>query len=63
MSRVIKIEKELELKTKHKDCGAKIGYYPNEVKSYVYEDYGGGSEVVYYIDCPNCGKKVEVAGR
>jgi hypothetical protein len=48
------------LRVTHKDCGALIEFYPNEIKSFVHYDYGGGSDMVYYIVCPNCGKNVEV---
>jgi DNA-directed RNA polymerase subunit RPC12/RpoP len=44
----------------HKDCGTKVGYYPNEVKSYTHHDYGGGSDEVYYIVCPKCGSRIIV---
>lgn len=61
MARVIeKNVKKVEKKIIHKACGAKIGYYQNEVKSYTYHDYGGGSDQVYYIVCPNCGENIEV---
>ncbi len=59
MPKLIRID-PAELKTKHKECGAVISYYPNEVKSAVHQDYGGGSEVCYYIICPHCEKKIEV---
>mgnify|MGYP003418433743 FL=1 len=59
MPKIIKIDPP-ELKIKHNDCGAVISYYPNEVKSAVYHDYGGGSDIWYYIICPHCDKKIEV---
>jgi hypothetical protein len=62
MPRLIEIMKDCEKTVVHKECGAKIGYYQNEVKSYVHHDYGGGSDVVYYIICPHCGKQVNVKG-
>lgn len=62
MPRLIEILKDCEKTVIHHDCGAKIGYYQNEVKSFVSHDYGGGSDTNYYIDCPNCGKKVYVKG-
>jgi predicted RNA-binding Zn-ribbon protein involved in translation (DUF1610 family) len=58
MARVIEILKTEEKIVVHKDCGAKVGYYKNEEKNYTYTDYGGGSNVVYYITCPNCGEKI-----
>jgi len=60
MARLISIEPAAEKTITHKDCGAKIGYFPNEVQNSVYEDYGGGRDTWYWIICPNCGKKVEV---
>jgi hypothetical protein len=62
MARVIEILKDCEKIAIHNDCGAKIGYYQNEAKSYVHEDYGGGKDTIYYIICPHCGKNVEVKG-
>jgi hypothetical protein len=59
MAKVIKIKKP-SMRVTHKDCGALIEFYPNEIKSFVHYDYGGGSDMVYYIVCPNCGKNVEV---
>lgn len=63
MARVIRIEPELEKQVTHKKCGALIGYYPKEVQSSVYHDYGGGSDTWYYIICPNCSEKIEVFNR
>lgn len=62
MPRLIKIDKEQEKQITHKDCGAVIAYFQNEVQSFRHYDYGGGSDMVYYIICPNCGKRVEVKG-
>jgi hypothetical protein len=63
MPRLIELDKSVEKKVTHRECGAVIGYYQNEVQDGgVYEDYGGGRELWYYIVCPNCGKKVEVKG-
>ncbi len=61
MARVIEILKTEEKTAVHRDCGAKIGYYRNEVTSQVIGDYGGGSDTYYFLMCPNCGKKFEVA--
>lgn len=63
MPRLIEILKSEEKIVIHKECGAKIGYYWNEAKQAVHEDYGGGREVWYYILCPHCGEKVEVTKR
>jgi len=63
MARVIEVKvKSVEKIVVHKDCGAKIGYYQNEVKSYTHHDYGGGSDEVYYVVCPNCGENIIVKG-
>lgn len=63
MPRLIKIDDNREKEVTHKECGAVIGYFQNEVKKgHVYEDYGGGREQMYFIVCPNCGEKVYVKG-
>lgn len=63
MPRLIKIDDKHEKKVTHKECGAVIGYFQKEVKKgHVHEDYGGGSEQMYYIVCPNCSEKVYVKG-
>ncbi len=63
MPRLIEIDKSHEKIVVHKDCGAKIGYFQNEVKEGgIHEDYGGGREQLYFILCPNCGDKVYVKG-
>lgn len=61
MARVIEILQSEEKTVVHKDCGAKIGYYNNELKSYVKYDYGGGSDTISYIVCPHCGENVIVS--
>ena len=42
------------------NCGVTLQYVPNDVKNYVHNDYGGGSDTIYYIDCPACNKKVDI---
>lgn len=42
------------------NCGAKLEYVPNDVKSQSVHDYGGGSDTYCWIDCPQCAKKVTV---
>lgn len=60
MARVIEVNTPgAERVIVHKECGAKVGYYPIEIKSFVQYDYGGGSDNVYYIICPNCGKQIQ----
>lgn len=61
MPRLIEILTSEEKIVIHKECGAKIGYYKNELQSSTYHDYGGGSETWWWILCPNCRKKVEVS--
>lgn len=60
MPRLIEIDKNLEKRITHKKCGAVIGYFENELQSYSYQDYGGGSNRDYYILCPHCGERVVV---
>jgi uncharacterized protein with PIN domain len=40
------------------NCGARLEYVPNDVKDKVVGDYGGGSDVYHWIDCPQCSKAV-----
>lgn len=61
MARVIEILPSEERTIIHRECGAKIGYYLNEIQSTTYTDYGGGRDTYYYINCPNCGKPIEVS--
>lgn len=59
--RIIEMMKEYEIETIHTECGAKVGYYPNEILyNDIHEDYQKGKNGFYYIVCPNCGKKIEV---
>lgn len=61
MARVIKIDDSHEKQVTHKECGAVIGYFQHEVqKGHIHKDYGGGSEQMYFIICPNCGDEVYV---
>ncbi len=41
-------------------CGAQLEYVPNEIQEYKTSDYGGGTDINYYIGCPQCGNKVHV---
>jgi ribosomal protein S27E len=36
------------------NCGATLAYTPADVQSKVVADYGGGSDVVKTIHCPQC---------
>jgi len=60
MVKIVGREKNVIKRATCKNCGAILEYYPKEVKSYTYKDYGGGSDTVYYIKCPDCTEKVVV---
>lgn len=45
------------------ECGVKLEYVPNDIKSYDSRDYTGDVDTYYYIACPNCGKRVYVTRR
>jgi hypothetical protein len=59
MAKVVKIDKKKMKRVTHNSCGAVVEYFENEVQSFVHHDYGGGSDMVYYIICPNCGKQIQ----
>lgn len=40
-----------------RDCASMLEYCLYEVKSRKVSDYGGGSDGMEWVDCPNCGKK------
>jgi len=40
------------------NCGATLEYVPRDVKERIERDYGGGSEVIHYIECPQCSNPV-----
>lgn len=44
------------------NCGVRLEFVPRDIQSYVHHDYGGGSDTIYYIDCPKCLKQVKVKG-
>lgn len=58
MAKLIRIDKTKAKRITHKDCGAVIEYFENEVQSYNKTDYGGGTDTYYYIICPNCKNKI-----
>ena len=41
-------------------CGAKLEYVPKDVTERLISDYGGGSDMYYWIDCPQCNHQVTV---
>ena len=59
MARVIKIDKKIEKKITHKECGAVIGYFENEVVKKSIKDLGGGSDTYNHLTCPHCGKTIQ----
>ena len=42
------------------NCGVTLEYTPSDVQTVTVKDYGGGSDQVYYIQCPRCQHKVNV---
>jgi len=63
MARVIRIDPEQEKTITHKECGAVIGYYENEVVDKSISDYGGGSDIYHHLTCPHCGKVIQWSGK
>lgn len=45
-----------------RNCGVTLQYVPKDVKNHVHHDYAGGSDTVYYIECPACNHQVHVRG-
>lgn len=43
-----------------RECGVTLQYVPNDVKTQRVSDYGGGSDIVHYIECPACNNEVGV---
>jgi uncharacterized protein with PIN domain len=62
--KVIKTEPDAQVikYTVCRNCGVTLQYVPRDVQEYVHHDYGGGSDTVYYIKCPECNKQVNVRG-
>lgn len=42
------------------NCASRLEFTNSEVDTRTYIDYGGGSDTLYYIICPNCSFRVEV---
>ena len=61
MAKVIGFDDAAKKKVTCQECSAIVEYVPVEVKSYVHKDYGGGSDIVYHITCPNCSGQVNVS--
>lgn len=60
MVEVIGVDQAQFLEVTCKNCASKLRYTRNEVHEGTHYDYGGGSDTVYWIDCPSCGQKVYV---
>ena len=43
-----------------KHCGALLEYTPKEVQKYSGTDISGGPDGMHWIDCPQCGERVNV---
>ena len=43
-----------------RNCGVKLEYTPNDVKTRNGTDYTGGADGDNYIDCPKCGKRAVI---
>jgi RNase P subunit RPR2 len=46
-----------------RNCGVKLEYLPIDVKERIVTDYGGGSDTIYWIDCPKCQNHVSLKYR
>lgn len=44
-----------------RNCSSILEYVPSEVQTQVSEDYGGGTDVLKYINCPCCTQKVTIS--
>ena len=45
-----------------RNCASKLEYTLSEVQSFTSHDYGGGSDLNHYINCPKCNQQVVVKG-
>ncbi len=43
-----------------RNCGARLEYTPNDVKTYSGTDYSGGPDGMDWVDCPNCNKRAVI---
>ena len=57
--RVVRIDKKQMKQRTHKECGAVIEYFENEVVYKNISDYGGGSDRYGHLTCPHCGKTIQ----
>ncbi len=44
-----------------RNCGCTLEYVPCDIKTTTSRDYGGGTDVFKYIECPSCKAHVVVA--
>lgn len=61
MAKVVGKDEKAYRRVTCRQCASIIEYLPIEVKKNTYTDYGGGSDTVYWIECPECGKDVTVS--
>jgi ribosomal protein S27E len=45
-----------------RNCGATLEYVPMDIKERVEVDYGGGRDLIKYIECPACSYHQSVKG-
>jgi len=55
-------DKKIIRKATCKQCGAKLEYYPKEIKSQALYSMGEYDGTHYWIVCPECNKEVTVRG-
>lgn len=44
-----------------KHCGATLEYVPADIQERRISDYTGGTDIVYFINCPSCETKINVS--
>lgn len=45
-----------------RNCGVTLQYVPRDIKERIETDYGGGRDLIKYIECPECNDRVTVKG-
>jgi hypothetical protein len=58
MPTVIGYDDSVKLRCTCRNCSAIIEYVPKDVQEKLEHDYGGGSDLVYYMTCPSCGVRI-----
>lgn len=61
MPAVVGYDETLKKRCTCKNCTAIVEYLAREVQSRSYRDYGGFSDTYHYIECPSCGKELQVS--